>query len=334
MDPFDEKSDVYSMGLLLWSLVTRKEPYEEFRSLDPFFEAVCNQHKRPAIPFDTLPRLSKLIKACWAPRPADRPPFSKIIKQMHLIMIEAATDDEAARQLWKDYCLERQYVYWEDFVDCLLQDCVYLPSSPTHAQIAKATPLQLSEFSSRSPSNAETVAQEFESRFGSRNTPECVGDDEHHLQVMVKCAKALLGSEISGDQMITLERFGEILKWFGPLKDSDGTSHFLDRITEVLSNDAFHGMISANEAHELLNGHPAGVFLIRFSSQHGQYAISYMNISSTINHTRIVYRLGRGFCLPRQVLSHSWRVDRCCHAGSQTHFCVPWFQVSTYLHTC
>ena len=230
MDPFDEKSDVYSMGLLLWALITRKEPFEEYRSLDPFFEAVCNQHKRPAIPHNTLPRLSKLINACWAPRPADRPPFSKIIKQMHLIMIEVAIDDEAGRQLWKDYCFERQYVYWEDFADCLLQDCVYLPSSADHLQITKATPLQLSEYSSRSTKNAEVVAKEFESRFGSRNTPDGVSDDEHHLQIMIKCAKALLTTEISGDQMITLERFGEILKWFGPLKEADGSSQFLDRV--------------------------------------------------------------------------------------------------------
>ena len=65
---------------------------------------------------------------------------------------------------------------------------------------------------------------------------------------------------------------------------------------ETLQNDSFHGFISAPEAQaELVRNSRPGLFLVRFSSQPGQYAISYITDKGVINHTRINYALGRGF---------------------------------------
>jgi hypothetical protein len=53
---FNEKCDVYSFGLILWFLLTQKEPYEEFDDLDRFTHAICMKHYRPAIPQDCDPK--------------------------------------------------------------------------------------------------------------------------------------------------------------------------------------------------------------------------------------------------------------------------------------
>lgn len=41
--------------LVLWELLTRKEPFEEFDDWDAFLEAVCKQNQRPVIPPGTNP---------------------------------------------------------------------------------------------------------------------------------------------------------------------------------------------------------------------------------------------------------------------------------------
>lgn len=294
MEPFDEKSDVYSMGLLLWSLVTRQEPYAEFRALDPFFAAVCERHERPRIPPSTLPRMAALIRACWAPLPRDRPSFPEIIAQLNHVLIETAIRDEAGRDFWRKYCLEQQYVYWTDFVDCFLEEFVYLPETASIEDIGSSSLLQLAEYSSRSVKNSKIVGDELVTRLGSRDLTDQVAEEEAHLHVMIDCAKALLMSERGGEEMITSEQFGDILNWFGPLVDADGKSRFLERITDILSHASFHGSVTAARAQELLHGHPVGVYLIRFSSLHGQYTVSY-STEKGINHTRITHHRTRGF---------------------------------------
>jgi serine/threonine protein kinase len=58
---FSEKSDVYSFGIVMWQLLTRQEPFNEFDDFDTFYRAVCDENIRPFIPSDTHPSLRDLI---------------------------------------------------------------------------------------------------------------------------------------------------------------------------------------------------------------------------------------------------------------------------------
>ncbi|CAM9474591.1 unnamed protein product, partial [Choristocarpus tenellus] len=72
------ESDVYSFGILVWEIVTRKLPWAELvRPMDVVLE-IC-RGRRPDVPADSPGILGQLMKLCWASSPADRPAFSKIV---------------------------------------------------------------------------------------------------------------------------------------------------------------------------------------------------------------------------------------------------------------
>ncbi|XP_021360200.1 uncharacterized protein LOC110454806 [Mizuhopecten yessoensis] len=74
------KADVYSFGVILWEMLTRKQPYEGC-SVFQVLERV-RLNKRPEIPSSCPAELTKFIQQCWAPAPSKRPPFKEILTQL------------------------------------------------------------------------------------------------------------------------------------------------------------------------------------------------------------------------------------------------------------
>jgi serine/threonine protein kinase len=98
---------LFSFGIVLWEILTRKEPFEEFETFEEFRNAVCYHHVRPPIPPNSLPRLAALIEACWTADPTRRPSFDQIIAQLDHIIVECAVQDEVGRKFWKRYFLKK-----------------------------------------------------------------------------------------------------------------------------------------------------------------------------------------------------------------------------------
>lgn len=73
--------DVYSYGLILWEMLTKKLPFENSQPTQIIY-SVLIEHKRPQIPTGTPDCLSNLIKLCWDDNPDGRPPFSEILNQL------------------------------------------------------------------------------------------------------------------------------------------------------------------------------------------------------------------------------------------------------------
>jgi len=75
---YTEKADVYSFGLVLWAMVSGKQPFDD---VNPFAlaNAVVKEHLRPPMPTGTNITLSKLITQCWQEDPDKRPSFMNIL---------------------------------------------------------------------------------------------------------------------------------------------------------------------------------------------------------------------------------------------------------------
>eukprot|EP00053_Salpingoeca_punica_P018620 m.183210 g.183210 ORF g.183210 m.183210 type:complete len:1272 (-) comp17471_c0_seq2:580-4395(-) len=72
--------DVYSFGIILWEVYTRKEPFFEVSGPSNVLFRAVQSGVRPTIP-NRCPTVYKcLMEACWSNRVKDRPPFSSIVE--------------------------------------------------------------------------------------------------------------------------------------------------------------------------------------------------------------------------------------------------------------
>ncbi len=79
---FSTSADVYSFGIVLWEIYTRKDPFSQFRNYQKFKEAIARQGVRPVIPTDCPPSLRALMERCWAPEPLARPDMAQILDEL------------------------------------------------------------------------------------------------------------------------------------------------------------------------------------------------------------------------------------------------------------
>ncbi|KAK1367013.1 Serine/threonine-protein kinase CTR1 [Heracleum sosnowskyi] len=84
-EPSNEKSDVYSYGVILWEFVTLQQPWS---GLGPaqVVGAVAFQNRRLAIPQNTSPILTSLMESCWSDEPAHRPSFKSIVDTLKKLL--------------------------------------------------------------------------------------------------------------------------------------------------------------------------------------------------------------------------------------------------------
>ncbi|KAG7991164.1 hypothetical protein I3843_02G061600 [Carya illinoinensis] len=95
-EPSDEKSDVYSYGVILWELVTEKIPWDNLNSMQ-VIGAVGFMNQRLEIPKDADPQWASIIESCWHRDPACRPTFQELLQKLRELQRQYALQFQAAR---------------------------------------------------------------------------------------------------------------------------------------------------------------------------------------------------------------------------------------------
>ncbi|KAK9198576.1 hypothetical protein WN944_013762 [Citrus x changshan-huyou] len=80
-EPSNEKSDVFSFGVILWELVTASIPWNNL-NLMQVVGVVGFMDRRLELPEGLDPRLESIIHDCWQSDPDQRPSFQVIIQRM------------------------------------------------------------------------------------------------------------------------------------------------------------------------------------------------------------------------------------------------------------
>ena len=71
-------SDIYSFGVVVWEVLSRKMPWAEECRRNIYVRVVIKE-QRPEIPVDSPPDLANIVNACWNCVPSNRPAFSDIM---------------------------------------------------------------------------------------------------------------------------------------------------------------------------------------------------------------------------------------------------------------
>jgi hypothetical protein len=56
-----EKTDIYSLSLVLWEIMAGLPPFEEIASLD-LHHQIVKEHRRPELPYECPPQLARLMQ--------------------------------------------------------------------------------------------------------------------------------------------------------------------------------------------------------------------------------------------------------------------------------
>jgi len=109
--PYNEKCDVYSFGIILWQMARSKTPYEGLTS-QTFLQHVVVNGERPKLDRSWPVAFCKLLESCWHAVPSVRPSFSDV-----LVQLDDITNEVSARRA--------KYGWWFPIKLCSVK-----PSSP------------------------------------------------------------------------------------------------------------------------------------------------------------------------------------------------------------
>lgn len=95
-EPSDEKSDVYSYGVILWEIATEKIPWENLNSIQ-VIGAVGFMEQRLDIPKDVDLEWASIIESCWHREPQCRPSFQELLERLKDVQKRYAIQLKASR---------------------------------------------------------------------------------------------------------------------------------------------------------------------------------------------------------------------------------------------
>ncbi|XP_008797466.2 serine/threonine-protein kinase pakF-like [Phoenix dactylifera] len=100
-EPSDEKSDVYSYGVILWELATEKIPWDNLNSMQ-VIGAVGFMNQRLELPKDLDPQWGSIIESCWHSEPRFRPSFQELVDRFKDLQRQHVAQSQVQRSVPSD----------------------------------------------------------------------------------------------------------------------------------------------------------------------------------------------------------------------------------------
>eukprot|EP01119_Soliformovum_irregulare_P021572 TRINITY_DN720_c0_g1_i3.p1 TRINITY_DN720_c0_g1~~TRINITY_DN720_c0_g1_i3.p1 ORF type:complete len:760 (-),score=164.71 TRINITY_DN720_c0_g1_i3:51-2330(-) len=85
---------------------------------------------------------------------------------------------------------------------------------------------------------------------------------------------------------VTKTIWDDFMQWFSPFTIGDEGGYDIGTVVEICAPPHFHGFLEGTDAQRKLKGRPDGTFLLRFSTQPGNYTLT-VAYSGTVGHWRI-----------------------------------------------
>ncbi len=98
---YDNKCDVYSFGIIMWEVLTEKEPYHDIQNKQGVMVRVARDNFRPTIPSvdlvmeihstneekksidNVFMSFISLMRECWSHDPSSRPTFDQVVERLN-----------------------------------------------------------------------------------------------------------------------------------------------------------------------------------------------------------------------------------------------------------
>jgi len=94
---WSEKSDIFSLGMVLFEIASREIPFLEERNEIGVIEMI-KDNERPTIPEQCPKELKELIEACWKESPTDRPTSSQVAAMLQQMADKFSAADLECKQ--------------------------------------------------------------------------------------------------------------------------------------------------------------------------------------------------------------------------------------------
>lgn len=93
--PYTEKVDVYSFGIMVWQMARDRVPFKGYAK-DNFMKQVVVNGERPKLDSSWPPSFTDLLTRCWCKDPKVRPSFEAIKGELD-ILIGEVLDNKSGR---------------------------------------------------------------------------------------------------------------------------------------------------------------------------------------------------------------------------------------------